>query len=277
MKHCELMGHRHGRRHHGHFHRPENDAAGFDGWGDRPERGRAHGCDECSGCDSPDAAMCREHADWHADMSPAAYERAEMPDATPPEKLFELFHRAAHLFPRGPHHEGGMHPGQSRLLAIIADKGRISQREVMDMLQVRSASLSELLHKLERHGYIIREKDDADRRNVILSLSERGEEAYRADALARGERMAAVFSALEEQEQEQLAALLTRLLAAWHAERDGKPARRHGPGLRAHPHGHHRPHHHPHHRHRHHDMGHGEFDDRGPGRDDDGSDDAEVS
>jgi len=50
------------------------------------------------------------------------------------------------------------------VLAIVRERGGMSQRELLDLLDVRSASLSEVLAKLERNGLIARRRDDADRR-----------------------------------------------------------------------------------------------------------------
>lgn len=173
-----------------------------------------------------------------------------MTEQSQSEVLSELLHRMVHLFVRVHHHRHrqhghqGMHPGQARVLGILADAKSMSQREVQDMLHVRSASLSELLHKLERGGYVIRERDEEDRRNVILSLTREGKRAFREHAEMHRDHAEALFSALDESEQKDLETLLTKLLAAWrpderdmpHGDGDDMPGRE---GCRRHGHRHH--------------------------------------
>ena len=45
---------------------------------------------------------------------------------------------------------------RQRILAMLAERGIITQRELQDMLGVQSGSLSEILNKVETCGYIMR-------------------------------------------------------------------------------------------------------------------------
>jgi len=78
--------------------------------------------------------------------------------------LMEQFSRAAMLLHRYTHHsrrtQGPFedpHRGQGRILALLKVKPEISQRELSYLLDIRNQSLSELLTKLEKAGYISRE------------------------------------------------------------------------------------------------------------------------
>ena len=59
------------------------------------------------------------------------------------------------------------------LVAVGRSKPR-SMSEVADMLMVNVSTLSVAVKKLEKKGFIVRIKDDSDRRIVKLALSEKG-------------------------------------------------------------------------------------------------------
>lgn len=237
--------------HHRHHH-----GRSFRGMEKAGERGRNLGqlpyaeadpCSTCAGCNTPDALHCPKRGAASSQKINEAKGEPEVISRSTEEKLLELFHRATHLFPRGHHHSVGMHPGQSRILALLAEKGPISQRELLDLVQVRSASLSELLHKLERGGFIERERDGEDRRNVNLSLTTHGKKAAREDAQVRGERAKTTFAALSDEEKSLLVDIMEKLIPTWaDSEISNRPSS--GPAI-GHRHGHGR-HHGPHHKHR---------------------------
>lgn len=66
--------------------------------------------------------------------------------------------------------------GQSRLLTLLAaqPEGQLTQRALMEHMGIRSSSLSELVHKLERSGLVQRAECPADRRTALVSLTEQG-------------------------------------------------------------------------------------------------------
>lgn len=143
-----------------------------------------------------------------------------MGDAPFSEKLFELFLRASRMVARGHHHRARAHPGQARLLSVMAEHAPVTQRALADLLQIRSASLSEILMKLEKSGAVVREKDEEDRRNVIVSLTRHGREMLAENAREGGRTAEVLFAALDEDEKKRLAELLEKLLTSWLSERD---------------------------------------------------------
>lgn len=64
--------------------------------------------------------------------------------------------------------------GQVRLLNIIAQNDGFNQKELTKILDIRSATLSELLDKLERSNLIRREKDEVDKRKMRVFLTPDG-------------------------------------------------------------------------------------------------------
>lgn len=128
------------------------------------------------------------------------------------EGLYARMRRCGHyLFHRS---EGKF--SQLRILTLIADRGgEISQRELMEILAVRSASVSEILAKVEAQGYVERRRSEADRRNMDVFLLEKGREAVRAGMLQREEMIREAFSGLTAEEKKELSLLLGKLLDDW--------------------------------------------------------------
>lgn len=87
----------------------------------------------------------------------------------------------------------------------------VSQRELSELLEIRTQSLGELLFKLERNGYIRRIQSDTDHRIKNIVLTAEGVES--ADRLEKS-RLARVrfLNCLSEEEQIQLDRLLERLI-----------------------------------------------------------------
>ncbi|MDR3176728.1 MAG: MarR family transcriptional regulator [Desulfovibrio sp.] len=130
------------------------------------------------------------------------------------ETLAFLFHRAVRAMMRAHHHQGHASHAQMHVLAILRQAGAMNQRELIRMLNVRSASLSELLGKLEGRGLITRIGDERDRRNVVVSITEQGAAAVKGAKDARQRGFDAVFGALSENERGQLAKLLRKVVAS---------------------------------------------------------------
>ena len=79
---------------------------------------------------------------------------------------------------------------------------------------VQTGSLSEILAKMESAGLIERERDETDRRRSIVRLTQTGRD--RAGKCRAGEHPD-MFSALNEEQKNQLKELLSILLADWKA------------------------------------------------------------
>jgi DNA-binding MarR family transcriptional regulator len=145
-------------------------------------------------------------------------ETHDNPESCSDERLLHLFRRAAKWLGRGRHHRDAGRHAQGHVLSILGESGNLSQRELLEQLHVRSASLSELLIKLEKNGAIVRRRSEKDRRNFLLQLTERGRLELAEHHRHRRRSAEHLFSALTDAERESLAALLTRLVEAWEAE-----------------------------------------------------------
>lgn len=127
--------------------------------------------------------------------------------------LAELIDMAGRMLRRRP--QGGPAQGQALILAILAGREALSQRQLQQMLGIQPGSLSELLSKLEGKGLIRREKAE-DRRGNLLRITDAGREASAAQTADDGGDDP--FSPLTDEQQDQLAALLRTLLTRWVSE-----------------------------------------------------------
>lgn len=109
------------------------------------------------------------------------------------------------------HRIGGSRRGQTNVMTWLAHNPDVTQKELSEGLNITPASLSEVLMKLERKGYVTRIKDENDRRFVRVRLTEKGE----AELNKPAEDAIDPFAALSEEEQETLKLLLNKLLTDW--------------------------------------------------------------
>src|SRR3989442_4114835 len=92
---------------------------------------------------------------------------------------------------------------------------QLSQRALMDALQLTGGTISVRIDRLERDGIVARVPDPHDQRGVLVRLTEAGERLFDQIAplhLANEDRL---LSALNTQQREQLAALLRILLLSF--------------------------------------------------------------
>ena len=81
-------------------------------------------------------------------------------------------------------------------------------RELRELLGIQAGSVSELAGRLEERGFLTREQDPADRRRILLRLTQAGRERAEKDSRARDQEL---FCALSEEEQAELRRLLQKI------------------------------------------------------------------
>lgn len=109
----------------------------------------------------------------------------------------------------------GVGQTQGRILKILYLHGPMTQGVLQDKLGIQPGSMSEIAAKLERKGLLRREKNEADKRRVFLSLTDAGRldvENYKAQGSPAGGHR---FTALTEEEQKTLCVLLEKLMNSW--------------------------------------------------------------
>ena len=116
---------------------------------------------------------------------------------------------------RGPHGgPRGVAHAQARILQLLGERDGRSLSEIVEELDVRPSSASELVSKLEQHGYVKRETNAEDKRVTNIFITEEGKEHFAAFAAERAKRDADFFDGLSAEEQQQLSELLGKLSAS---------------------------------------------------------------
>jgi DNA-binding MarR family transcriptional regulator len=106
----------------------------------------------------------------------------------------------------------GLHQGASNTVRGLAA-----------YLSVDGGAVTRLIDRLEGKGLVARQVDRADRRSVILSLSEAGRRLIPLLAEAVDAHDAAVMAGLSGNERRQFVAVLSQLLSAQGIEPSGRP------------------------------------------------------
>ncbi|MHB8129765.1 MAG: MarR family winged helix-turn-helix transcriptional regulator [Mobilitalea sp.] len=139
------------------------------------------------------------------------------------DNLLTLLGKCGHFM----HHKRGGKRGQGKILTILAANPGISQKELQEKLGIESGSMSEIVMKLEHKGLITRTKDETDRRMTNLLITDLGLELSKEVESRDLDEDKLLFGSLTEEEQEQLKALLKKMLQGWEVNYEVIRERRH--------------------------------------------------
>lgn len=110
------------------------------------------------------------------------------------------------------HQKRGRGAGQGKILNILSAVEQINQKDLQDQLEIQAGSLSEILGKLEKNEWIIREKSEEDKRSAVIKITEKGREALQL-IKEEHKHQKDIFSVLNAEEEESLKAILEKLKA----------------------------------------------------------------
>lgn len=134
-------------------------------------------------------------------------------------RLFEVFLRHQ----RQKHEINGFNPykAEGRILAILKMQPEILQKELGYLLDMSKQGLAEVLHKLEKKGYISREQSDKDRRSYLIKLTDLGREAIPEDYDDNNyDFMEDLFDSFSDSEMDNFINYLKRIILAIEIEVD---------------------------------------------------------
>jgi DNA-binding MarR family transcriptional regulator len=114
--------------------------------------------------------------------------------------------------------DAGFRPGCLGVVAVVAELGPVSQREISDHLGLDASDVVGVIDILEAAGMVERRRDPDDRRRHAVVLTGHGERAARRLQILRSQVEARVLAGLDPDERRQLTELLNRAAA-------GVPAR----------------------------------------------------
>jgi len=131
------------------------------------------------------------------------------------------------------HHRGGLKGadmqriGQGRLLLFLLEKDGINQKELSELLRITPASVSELVNKLEKDGYIERKQNELDKRVTNIFLTEGGRFFSQKMEESRLQVAKDFFIALDEDEQKLLLSLIEKIINSFSSEVEDCDSREH--------------------------------------------------
>ena len=152
---------------------------------------------------------------------------------TQQEKLAIQFHKVDNLFHRirrvnkinakaEKADKVSIHRGQGRVLALLTEEGDLSIAQLVESLDIRPSSASELVKKLEQQGYVTRTVSEDDKRVSILSITPEGKSILEKTGEVNADYFEEMFSGLDSNEQEQLSTLLDKLVTSLKAKGEAK-------------------------------------------------------
>lgn len=134
------------------------------------------------------------------------------------EKLLQQIYYSTNLIDREQHrlqarpNEISISRSQGHLLRELSENDGLTQKELSAQLQIRPASLGELVKKLEQNGYVQRCVNENDKRISNVYMTEEGRKIVSEVEQARKMMVDSIFSSLSEEEQSQLSGLIGKLI-----------------------------------------------------------------
>jgi DNA-binding MarR family transcriptional regulator len=139
---------------------------------------------------------------------------------TSPGLLLALLGQVAMQRLRAAHAAHDLKPRQFHILGLLHDHGALAQGELVREMGVAPSILVTLLNPLEADGLVARGRDPADRRRHLVTLTAAGKRHVASASRAQKETEDALFAALDEDQREQLRALLLVMRDALAADAD---------------------------------------------------------
>lgn len=144
----------------------------------------------------------------------------------PPDHLHGMFldlvRLAGQLHPEGETSAGWLPLPQIFALHELDTDAPMSQRDLAGRLGLEKSTVSRLVADLERGGFVVRQRDPANRRFYQVRITDRGREKHRSMAGRFHERYERVLSGMTETEREALLIGLPALIRVLRDELDGR-------------------------------------------------------
>lgn len=116
---------------------------------------------------------------------------------------------------------------QRRVLFMLHEYGTMTQRDILGKFDIRASSLSELLSKLETKEYIIKTKNEIDKRNYDVSITPAGLDALKEMQAQYTLTATDFLSDISANDKEQLSILLEKLHKKWSQREDNSSHHKH--------------------------------------------------
>ena len=110
--------------------------------------------------------------------------------------------------------------GFGYILDLLSEQDGLSQQQIAQRLDIRSQSASEAIAGLEVQGLIRRQVNEQDRRSTLVFITPKGIERQTELLNERIRNAKRIMEPLTEAEKETLLALLVKVTAALHDEKE---------------------------------------------------------
>lgn len=97
------------------------------------------------------------------------------------------------------------------IVVIGKDGNRKKMSDIANKLGVSTGTPTVTIDRLIKKGYVLRDKDEEDRRQVIVMLSEKGLEAYQEIVNLKNNIMERLFSVMDQEQLKSLISILAVL------------------------------------------------------------------
>jgi len=126
--------------------------------------------------------------------------------------------RAVDLYSRKLVTETGLSGPQLICLRQLAADGSMQTNHLADAVNLSPATVCGILNRLEQRGLVVRERQQDDRRRVLVSLSEAGQDTVNCAPPALHDSFLFRFRALPIKERQAIQRTLTKLVAMMAAD-----------------------------------------------------------
>ncbi|MGN0106360.1 MAG: MarR family winged helix-turn-helix transcriptional regulator [Hominilimicola sp.] len=106
------------------------------------------------------------------------------------------------------HYRTGGKTGRRRILLALSRHNNLLQRELQDILDVKSGSLSEVIINMESDGLIKKTKSEKDGRQFVLSLTDEGVRQAEISHKKYEEQVEKITRCLSDEQKYELSKLL---------------------------------------------------------------------
>ncbi len=114
--------------------------------------------------------------------------------------------------------ESGLTGPQLILMRSIRELGEVTIRSLANHTNMSQATATTILDRLERNGYVLRQRNQTDKRKVHAHLTDAGKEILQKSPLPLQENFINQFQELEEWEQSLLLSSVQRISSMMNAE-----------------------------------------------------------
>lgn len=132
-------------------------------------------------------------------------------------EILEILRKMTRTTKRHPRHGKHQHGGR-KILSILNHEGEMIAKDLAEKLDIRPASLSEALDRLEKRGLIKRISDENDQRRILISLSDEAKMMMANRKHQKDELELKIAQALSDEEISQFIQISEKIISVLRTE-----------------------------------------------------------